>query len=1096
MPIIYLSDGNERRSKSTSSGKGKTRTRRPKTSRGTPSSTVIQDTLSSLLAESSSGSETNSLSAHNVEPTRISNLGHSRQGLAPVPPSAFYDTIRNSPSSSQSPSSTGATRGANSSAEEFRDANSPLSSMSPSRGESSSNPSGPSTQDTHRPVVRHSISTPAPESFSHQSFHPHSFYPPHSNPESFTSPTAYPPPPPAHGQGYLGQYMTSQPPPALAMPSSMGYYSQSFAVPGIHAHDPSAIPLPFPPPLTSGYTYAAPSESDRNSRNPNFPPPSPFAPSGSSRPPIATGRPNPSHPPTFPHPPPMHFSHAHSPTHYAYPPAHSYAHSSPAIYSYAPNPYPQSFYSQHSPASPENTSKGGTWYYVPPSSARSQYDPSAYAGLYPVQGYQPSVQMNRRDFEHQYPSASSSSHPQSGQESLQPQTPQELPGSSFPPPSPPALRHNLSFSSSASASASAPNPISSSQQSHPSSTQPKKRDMPPSPLPTSRKEYHPAPPPNRSDWVMWVGNVPNDATHDEVWRFFNQPCPPPPTESTSNILSSRLVQPSSESPSQGNDDHWGGVSSVFLISRSNCAFINFETKSQLESAIAHFNGKPLRPLDPKCPRLVCRVRRKEDDLEAGVGAQRYRGMHTRWVAEQRERKERETEEALIDAPPTSPSIYLAASSSSSDPSPPIHALSHIDEPRTPMFFRDSPDEKEKKGSGSLGDRSFSSTNSSLLRNYFPKRYFILKSLTPYDLNLSIQNGVWATQPHNQGVLDQAYRTSKDVYLIFSANKSGEFFGYARMSGPIFERQENSTTPGEQLSSARSSSPPGSIQSGFQNDGNRFLTPNESQPLFESPVATPSQGPQLAIDVPRSHDAHVQAVATAPAEAHQAHRRLSRPEFVRAVETLPDQREVRYALNMGMGSLDGLRTHAPVKNVTPDGRVVLNKPSILPHNKFAHSTSGVIRKLPDVSTVRADVYEGGAAAELNRMQNELLDGETAEERPESVGRGREFKIEWIRTDRLPFTRTRHLRNPWNHGREVKVSRDGTEIEPEVGQQLLDEWDKPAPQEPSSPPTSPIRSRPPRSAGGGGLTIPVSNPGGPSQAHRHNRPRAAGSGAFQA
>jgi hypothetical protein len=53
-------------------------------------------------------------------------------------------------------------------------------------------------------------------------------------------------------------------------------------------------------------------------------------------------------------------------------------------------------------------------------------------------------------------------------------------------------------------------------------------------------------------------------------------------------------------------------------------------------------------------------------------------------------------------------------------------------------------------------------------------------------------------------------------------------------------------------------------------------------------------------------------------------------------------------------------------------------------------------------------------------------------------GESFKIEWLCTDRLPFYRTRHLRNPWNHDREIKVSRDGTELEPNVGQQLLDDW----------------------------------------------------------
>lgn len=65
-------------------------------------------------------------------------------------------------------------------------------------------------------------------------------------------------------------------------------------------------------------------------------------------------------------------------------------------------------------------------------------------------------------------------------------------------------------------------------------------------------------------------------------------------------------------------------------------------------------------------------------------------------------------------------------------------------------------------------------------------------------------------------------------------------------------------------------------------------------------------------------------------------------------------------------------------------------------------------------------------------------------------GESFRVEWIKTTRLPFYRTRHLRNPWNHDREVKVSRDGTELEPSVGQALLDEWDKPDPSPPAQLP----------------------------------------------
>lgn len=58
-------------------------------------------------------------------------------------------------------------------------------------------------------------------------------------------------------------------------------------------------------------------------------------------------------------------------------------------------------------------------------------------------------------------------------------------------------------------------------------------------------------------------------------------------------------------------------------------------------------------------------------------------------------------------------------------------------------------------------------------------------------------------------------------------------------------------------------------------------------------------------------------------------------------------------------------------------------------------------------------------------------------------GKPFKIEWQSTTRLPFYRTRGLRNPWNANREVKIARDGTELEPSVGRRLLQMFDRPGP-----------------------------------------------------
>ncbi|THH30043.1 hypothetical protein EUX98_g4153 [Antrodiella citrinella] len=114
----------------------------------------------------------------------------------------------------------------------------------------------------------------------------------------------------------------------------------------------------------------------------------------------------------------------------------------------------------------------------------------------------------------------------------------------------------------------------------------------------------------------------------------------------------------------------------------------------------------------------------------------------------------------------------------------------------------------------------------------------------------------------------------------------------------------------------------------------------------------------------------------------------------------------------------------------------------------HSPSGGNRSDDPVVNERLEAYS------LQQQQNVLqgqerasrasnarvADGDGADGAGEQPVWGDSFKIEWIRTNHLPFYRTRHLRNRWNHDREVKVSRDGTELEPSVGQALLDEWEK--------------------------------------------------------
>lgn len=482
--------------------------------------------------------------------------------------------------------------------------------------------------------------------------------------------------------------------------------------------------------------------------------------------------------------------------------------------------------------------------------------------------------------------------------------------------------------------------------------------------PIIRQPYHPNPPAHRSDWVMWAGNIPSDATHDEIYRFFSQA----PEDQASEPAVSM------------------GVVSVFLISRSNCAFINFQSEACLLEAISRSNGVPLRTDDPRCPRLVCRVRRRDDDLKAGVGGQRGMGMHTRWVKERKQKAQEKTKRdqpdlAEIDRRSTSP---LSMSEQLG------HGISNFS-----LSSDNSEVEQNTNAKHSSTSDSYSSSNSSFLARHFPKRYFILKSLTEHDLDLSVQTGFWATQKHNEGILDQSYRTSKVVYLIFGANKSGEFYGYARMAGPVRRGGKNIPwAPQSHASSGRLSS---------QSSGPNFFSPGDHRLVDSSPLSLDNRHVKTATD-PQQVAAHNQ----------------SAPGVLGMKYTVPSMKtpEMKYSLDQ---------------------------------QRFAHKDDFELDPLAPVRAMRS--VGGSGALSLHSLEEvEEKAGEPGDKVQEAIipyqqevkdegeSWGNSFAVEWISTEKLPFNRTRQIRNPWNRDREVKVSRDGTELEPTAGEKLLDEWHK--------------------------------------------------------
>ncbi|XP_071508201.1 uncharacterized protein [Diadema antillarum] len=101
----------------------------------------------------------------------------------------------------------------------------------------------------------------------------------------------------------------------------------------------------------------------------------------------------------------------------------------------------------------------------------------------------------------------------------------------------------------------------------------------------------------------------------------------------------------------------------------------------------------------------------------------------------------------------------------------------------------------KHGSDSEADSGKRSKMSSSIREVIPAdqtakmkylfrdaRYFLIKSNNHENIALAKAKGVWSTLPYNEQRLNQAFRESRNILLIFSVKESGKFQGFARMRG--------------------------------------------------------------------------------------------------------------------------------------------------------------------------------------------------------------------------------------------------------------------------------------------------------------------------
>lgn len=185
--------------------------------------------------------------------------------------------------------------------------------------------------------------------------------------------------------------------------------------------------------------------------------------------------------------------------------------------------------------------------------------------------------------------------------------------------------------------------------------------------------------PKQSGHALWVGNLPPATTVIELKDYFAR-------EATRNI------------------------ESVFLISKSNCAFVNYKSELACSAAMTRFHDSRFRGV-----RLVCRLRRISNNPASGVPVgPASSALPTLSVQPPDLSQHRSAEGVLAEEPPTH------------------MERSDREQPRA-----------EKKD-----------------------KFFIVKSLTVEDLESSVRNGIWATQAHNEVALNEAFAV-RTFHLLLS-----------------------------------------------------------------------------------------------------------------------------------------------------------------------------------------------------------------------------------------------------------------------------------------------------------------------------------------
>lgn len=159
-----------------------------------------------------------------------------------------------------------------------------------------------------------------------------------------------------------------------------------------------------------------------------------------------------------------------------------------------------------------------------------------------------------------------------------------------------------------------------------------------------------------------------------------------------------------------------GLESLFLIAKSNCAFANYRDETSCLAAQQKLHESKFLSV-----RLVSRLRKNTVEGASGVTA------------------------------PTGPSATTPHQAGPPEPKENVTANTTEVEPT-----------RSEAGTPSVTSVSETRVPSGGDLSAQKDKFFILKSLTVEDLELSVRTGIWATQAHNEETLNHAFQVNQQT----------------------------------------------------------------------------------------------------------------------------------------------------------------------------------------------------------------------------------------------------------------------------------------------------------------------------------------------